>query len=89
MLLHEESTAYALDLVRTERANQDQRWGEQNHAPLYWLGILMEEVGEVAKALIEFKMGEYRKEVVQVGAVAVAMLEAYDRSREVPDAVLP
>ena len=36
-----------------ERRAQDAKWGEQNHNDYYWLGILAEESGEVAKALIE------------------------------------
>jgi len=39
------------DLYELQRA-------EQNHAPEKWLAILMEEVGEVAKAMLE---NEYEK----------------------------
>ena len=38
-----------LELVKAERARQDEKWGSQrNHSPLEWLGILSEEVGETA-----------------------------------------
>lgn len=44
-----------LQILKTlnERRRQDAKWGEQNHNDYYWLGILTEEVGEAAKALIE------------------------------------
>ncbi len=45
-----------------------------------WLGILMEEVGEVAKSCIE-SSGLDEKEVVQVCAVALAWLECKERNR--------
>jgi len=72
-----------------EREKQDAKWGEQNHSPIEWVSILTEEVGEVAKAALEshFKhknkdhsYTEYRKELVQVAAVAIAMLESLDRN---------
>jgi len=40
--------------VMNERARQDQKWGEQNHPDLYWLGILMEEAGEAAPVTCEW-----------------------------------
>lgn len=75
----EESTALAD--VAAERRHQDTKWGEQNHTGLYWLAILTEEVGEVAKALITDNAGaaEYRAELVHVAAVAVAAIESLDR----------
>ena len=85
-MLHKDETFSALNLIRQERVNQDWKWGEQNHDPLYWMSILMEEVGEAAKALIEGKMGDYFDEIIQVGAVAAAMLEAYARKAEETEA---
>lgn len=57
-----------------ERTKQDEKWGEQNHPPLYWNAILVEEIGELSAAIIEGR--EYHDELVQVGAVALAWLEA-------------
>jgi hypothetical protein len=68
-----------LQLVMEERARQDAKWGEQNHKDLYWLGILMEEVGELAKAIIEDKPLDGCKELVQVTAVGVAWLDCINR----------
>lgn len=72
--------------IATERLRQNHKWGEQNHAPAYWLMILGEEVGEVNKAVLEATFGtetleNYRKELVQVAAVAIAMIECYDRNK--------
>ena len=75
--------------IINEREKQDTKWGEQNHQPIEWVSILTEEVGEVAKAALEshFKhkekdhsYKEYRKELVQVAAVALAMIESLDRN---------
>ena len=74
-------TTNAIRDVLSERARQDDRWGEQNHAGVPWLAILMEEVGEFAKALItdEASPEECRRELVQVAAVAIAAIESLDR----------
>lgn len=70
--------------VNHERVRQDGLWGEQNHDPFTWLAILGEEVGEAAKAALEIRFGKgplahYREELVQVAAVACAMVECIDR----------
>jgi NTP pyrophosphatase (non-canonical NTP hydrolase) len=66
--------------IHTERANQDKKWGEyRTNTPRTWLTILMEEVGEVAKATLENDYEGYYKELIQVAAVAVAALEDVHR----------
>lgn len=71
--------------VLEERRRQDAKWGEQWHTSLYWLGILMEEVGETSKAIIERKSDDIRKELVQVAAVAVAWLENIERAKNLKE----
>jgi len=75
--------------VAQERTRQDSKWGPQCHHPCEWLAILGEEFGEVCKASCEAhfagyaKTGdwtEYRKELIQLAAVAVAMVECLDRT---------
>lgn len=66
-----------------ERIRQDERWGVQRHEPAKWLAILGEEYGEVCKAVCErlYAEGpnpEYRAELIQVAAVALAMIECHD-----------
>lgn len=75
-------TINAADEVLKERISQDARWGEQNHTPDRWLAILMEEVGEMAKENLECRPLLYRAELIQVAAVAVAMLECFDRNAD-------
>jgi NTP pyrophosphatase (non-canonical NTP hydrolase) len=83
--------AVALSDVIAERARQDAKWGQQNHEPVYWLGILGEEYGELCEAINEtvFDNGpearakggyeNMRAEAVQLAAVAVAFVEMLDR----------
>ncbi len=70
-----------LDLISKERDNQDQKWGEQNHDIYKWLAILGEEVGEVNKAVLESKYDEIINELIQIGAVSVAMIESLERNK--------
>jgi NTP pyrophosphatase (non-canonical NTP hydrolase) len=64
-----------------ERENQDLKWGEQNHHPERWLSILVEEVGEASKEICEYNGKKYREEMIQVAAVALSMLECFDRNK--------
>lgn len=80
-----------LQSVIAERQRQDAKWGQQNHEPIYWLGILGEEFGELCEAINEtvFDNGpearlkggydNMRAEAVQLAAVAVAFVEMLDR----------
>jgi len=75
------NTQQVLQEVAKERERQDAKWGVQRHNPLTWLAILGEEVGEVNKAALEkiFSgkgLEEYRAELIQVAAVAVAAIES-------------
>lgn len=88
------STGAVLAEVRAERQRQDARWGQQDHAPEVWLMVLAEEVGEANQAAFETlfprfdkrasgrgprRLADYRQELVQVAAVAVAAIESLDR----------
>jgi hypothetical protein len=65
--------------VLAERTRQDNKWGEQDHKPTDWIAILTEEVGEAAKAALEGNRDDYRRECIQIAAVAAAMVESLDR----------
>lgn len=80
----------ALANVLYERKRQDQKWGIQNHDPLKWLAICGKEQGEACRAVLEGLaatdtadqaqwLWKYRDEMVQVAAVAIAAIEAFDR----------
>lgn len=70
--------------VTQERWRQDNKWGWPNEGlagrvPYKKLAILMEEVGEVATALLEREPLENLKaELTQVAAVAIAWLESIE-----------
>lgn len=68
--------------VVAERECQDKTWGVQDHNEFVWLTILMEELGEASESALEDESSQYRQELVQVAAVAVAAIEAYDRKAE-------
>lgn len=77
--------------IKTELTSQQSKWGEQNHSLPEWCLILGEEVGEVQKAVLEYHFKynkhsqlehliEVRKELVQVAAVAISILESMQRN---------
>ena len=66
-----------LQAVQDERDRQDAKWGVQRHKANMWLSILMEELGEAAKATLDGDPVGYVDELVQVAAVAVAAIESH------------
>ena len=70
-----------LNEVAVERAKQDAKWGEQNHVPPKWLVILGEEFGEACRGNLENDLAQYRKELIEVAAVACAAVESLDRNQ--------
>ncbi len=89
--------------VAAEWGRQDEKCGTQNHSPIEWMPILMEEVGEASKEVVDYhfknpaydctvgfippnefhqqdRLSRYRKELIQVAAVAVSMIESLDRN---------
>ena len=66
------------DILR-ERTRQDVRWGvSRNLHPQLWLAVLAEEMGEVAQAILKGERDNYRTELVQVAAVALAAIQDWD-----------
>lgn len=94
--MHKFNTTKVLNEVFEERMRQETKWGQQEHEAPQYLMILGEEVGEANKAALEtyfhnnqkvVEVGtanktydDYRAELVQVAAVAVAMIECLDRN---------
>lgn len=78
-------TFVVMHSIDQERKRQDTKWGEQNHSDEIWLAILMEEIGEVAKAMLAGQDAHdpdaIKQELVQVAAVSVAWLECMKRRR--------
>ena len=69
-----------INKIIEERKMQDDKWGEQNHDVYKWLAILGEEVGEANKAALEDSKNDLIDELIQIGAVAVAMIESLKRN---------
>ena len=70
-----------LEEIRKERERQHHIWGDQEHEDIWWLGILMEEVGELPQAILHDRFGgkaagTVRKELIHVVAVGVQWLES-------------
>lgn len=91
---HPEMSDYrqlAIRQIRQELRRQDEQWGSRDHDTSMWLTILVEELGEVAKAVldesddlagyVDWVEGVIR-ETVQVAAVATAMIEHLARRRD-------
>lgn len=75
----------AIGSVIAEMNRQDKKWGaDRDQHPFVWQTILSEEVGEFSQAILhdEFgghKAGTAREEMVQIAAVALQIIEYYDR----------
>jgi NTP pyrophosphatase (non-canonical NTP hydrolase) len=69
-----------INLILEERQCQDDKWGEQNHDVYKWLAILGEEVGEANQAALQGENNELINELIQIGAVTVAMIESLNRN---------
>ena len=77
-----------LSEVGGEREQQFDKWGHQDCSDAGWAAILGEEFGEACKEVNDFNLKaindptagpRLRAELIQVAAVAVAWVEAYDR----------
>ena len=68
--------------VLDENIRQISKWGVQKYDVFTWHAILAEEVGELAKAMLEYKFGsksttaeEIHKEAIQVATLAMKIAE--------------
>jgi hypothetical protein len=72
-----------IDDINQEREAQDKEWGPGNddsHLGWHWNAILTTRLGQFARSLWHGDEQVYRKRLVQIAAVAVAAIEAYDRT---------
>ena len=81
---------YKITLEIAQECNrQDEKWGaNRNHDPFIWFAILVEEVGELAKATLQnyFDGSErknLREEAIHVAAVAIQIIDYLDRDTQV------
>ena len=73
-----DTTSAILDSLRAEMERQEEIHGSDSHQPLYWHAILGEEMGEVARALVEYNLAACRQELIQVAASAIAFALTLD-----------
>ena len=66
---------YVLNLIRIERARQDQKWGQQDHVNDKWCSIATEEYCEMVRALNNKDNKNLEEEIIQLAAVLVAWFE--------------
>ena len=69
-----------------ERRRQDEKWSVRDQHPMEWLSILGEEYGEACRAANEGHWenkgyANYRKELIETAAVAIAAIECLDRGK--------
>lgn len=65
--------------VIDERKRQDEKWGaDRELPPCEWLAIFGEEALEVYRGALAGEWDNYREELIQVAAVAIAAVESYD-----------
>lgn len=64
------------EAIEMERKRQNEQWGAQSHSHETWLAILLEEIGEVAKSVLQDKpMEDLQQEIIQAAAVCFVWLE--------------
>lgn len=61
-------------LLATEDKLQIEKWDYQEHDIFKWLAIVLEELGEVSKASLEFLCGDGKLEDISAEAISVATL---------------
>ena len=72
------------EALQREQGVQKNKWGEQRHTEVVWLTILTEEVGEVAKSILDNAKHPHKetfKEILQCAAVCVSWLDSYEEER--------
>lgn len=87
--MHSKIQKMIFERIADERIRQYAKWGPQYHLDDTWAMILMEEVGEVAKSIVDrlsnadpkAHVADMKKEIVQVAAVAVAWLECLETKK--------
>jgi len=66
----------AISKIKDERDRQDAKWGAHRKMNDFsWLTVIIEEIGEVARAILQNRNDDVYMELIQVAAVAVAWLE--------------
>ena len=65
---------FVFTILAKEVENQIEKWGYQHHSNSVWLLILLEEIGEVADAMLKRDKDQINAELIQCAAVIVSWL---------------
>ncbi|MEE9532710.1 MAG: hypothetical protein V3W52_17160 [Syntrophobacteria bacterium] len=68
--------------VDDERDYQDEKWGVRDLPIDTWFTVLDKQLGQAATCALDRDVEGLRHQLVQVAAVAVAMIEAHDEARQ-------
>lgn len=72
-----------LDAIRYERKRQDEKFGAYRDLPDGdWMIIIVEELGETAKAMFELDEDGVQREAIEAAASIVNMLESRKHHKE-------
>lgn len=80
-------------MVFNENIKQIEKWGVQDREPFEWLGFATEELGELAKAISEYKFrggltGDVVKEAIQTATLCLKIAEIFSNENgEMPEEV--
>ena len=80
---HSKDRSYLVDRILEERRRQDSEYGIGiHHPPGRWLSAVMEEAGEIARALHDDDLNNLPIEIEQLAALCLAWLEDIERYGE-------
>lgn len=68
--------------VKSEAMRQNKKWGEQNHDDGKWALILLEELGETAKDILEKNPRNADKELIESATVILQWISCRRRNRK-------
>ena len=72
------------DEIKTERQRQIGKWGadESNEPFDHWYGVLSDYNGWARRMARMGSLDKYRRRMVQIAAIAVAVVEALDKATD-------
>lgn len=76
------ATGKIMPLVYAENVRQLEKWGVQDHEPVWWLAFANEELGELSEAISEFTFRgglaeDVVKEAVQTATLCLKIAEMF------------
>lgn len=77
------ATGKVMPLVYRENTAQLEKWGVQDHEPVWWLAFATEELGELSEAISEFTfrgglVESVVKEAIQTATLCLKIAEMFN-----------